>query len=59
MFEPCRHKDNKQCGFAAKYKGNLHCGFINAAFEGTKVKNLPKCPKNMSAYEKKKYVSMF
>ena len=47
------------CGFAAAYKGNLHCGIINAAFEGTKVQNLPKCPKNMSAYEKKKYVSMF
>ena len=47
------------CGFAATYKGKLHCGIINAAFEGTKVQNLPKCPKNMSAYEKKKYVSMF
>tara|TARA_R100000742_G_C4277830_1_gene100019 strand:- start:1090 stop:1269 length:180 start_codon:yes stop_codon:yes gene_type:complete len=59
MFKPCIYKNNKMCGFAATYRDNLHCGIINTAFEGTKVKNLPKCPKNMSAYEKKKYVVQF
>ena len=59
MFKPCKHKQNIECGFAANYKDNLHCGLINVAFEGTKVQNLPKCPKNMSAYEKKKYVVQF
>jgi hypothetical protein len=59
MFEPCKHKENTQCALAATYKDNLHCGFINAAFEGTKVQNLPKCPKDMSAYEKKKHVVKF
>ena len=59
MFELCPLINNRKCAFAAEYKGELHCGLISCAFEGTKVKNLPKCPKNMSAYEKKKYVSMF
>ena len=59
MFEPCIYKNNTMCGFAATYKDNLHCGIINTAFEGTKVKNLPKCPKKMSKYEKTKYGKLF
>ena len=55
MFEPCPLKDNKQCGFAAIYKGNLHCGLMVSSLEGSKVKNLPKCTKEMSKYEKNKY----
>ena len=45
----------KMCGFAARVNTELHCGIISCAFEGTKVKNLPKCPKEMSKYEQTKH----
>ena len=59
MFALCPLVDNRQCGFAAIYTGNLHCGLISSSLEGTKVKNLPKCPKKMSKYEKTKYGKLF
>jgi len=59
VFKPCPLKDNKSCGFAAIYRGNLHCGIINSTLEGSKVKNLPKCTKDMSNYDKKKYGILF
>ena len=48
MFEPCPLTTRSMCGFAATVDGELHCGIISCAFEGTKVKNLPKCTKEMS-----------
>jgi len=59
MFDLCPLVNNRQCAFAAKYKGNLHCGLISCALEGNKVKNLPKCPKTMSKYEKTKHGRLF
>ena len=59
MFELCPLIDNRKCAFAAEYKGELHCGLISCAFEGTKVKNLPKCTKEMSKYEKTKHGKLF
>ena len=55
MFEPCPLTTRAMCGFAAIANGEMHCGIISSSFEGTKVKNLPKCTKEMSKYEQNKH----
>ena len=44
MFEYCPMV-NKNCPYAATYKGEKHCGLKTGSLNGNKIKNMKKCPK--------------
>ncbi len=44
MFEYCPMV-NKNCPYAATYKGEKHCGLKTGSLNENKIKNMKKCPK--------------
>jgi|TARA_Y100001970_G_scaffold289536_1_gene420280 hypothetical protein len=44
MFEYCPMV-NKNCPYAATYKGEKHCGLKTGSLYENKIKNMKKCPK--------------
>ena len=59
MFVKCPKIDLKRCAFAGYKKNEIRCGLVTGPSESTKDHNLPKCTKDMSKSEVKKYVKGF
>jgi len=54
MFDYCP-KIDRECPFCGKLGYVKHCGLIGGSIECSKIERMPKCPKDMTKYEIKKY----